>query len=95
MLLCVKKYCDSVSTHFGGKLFYGKINLEENEIVPARITNPIIPGESVDMKTMMLDIKLILNEVYLCRTFNNIKKGEESYLSSFKRVLQQLLYDQS
>lgn len=50
MLLCVKKYCDSVSKHFGGKLFYGKNNLEENEIVPARITNPIILGEPVDMK---------------------------------------------
>lgn len=76
--------------------------LEKDEIVSARITNPIIPGESVDMKTVMLDIKLILNDrsvvnlemqnldkgdwperslVYLCRTFNNIKKGEASYLS--------------
>ena len=76
--------------------------LEEDEIVSARITNPIIPGESVDMKTVMLDIKLILNDrsvvnlemqnldkgdwperslVYLCRTFNSMKKGEASYLS--------------
>ena len=76
--------------------------LEKDEIVSARITNPIIPGESVDMKTVMLDIKLILNDrsvvnlemqnldkgdwperslVYLCRTFNSMKKGEASYLS--------------
>lgn len=74
--------------------------LKKDDILSARVTNPILPGEAIDFKTVILDIRLILNDksvlnlemqnldkgdwperslVYLCRTFDHIKKGEASY----------------
>ena len=74
------------------------LELEDDEIISVKITNPIIPGSKADEKTTMLDIKVLLNNrkiidlemqnidrhdwqerslIYLCRCFNNIKKGAE------------------
>lgn len=38
------------------------LNLQKEEIVSVKITNPIIPGETINDKTCVLDINLVLNE---------------------------------
>lgn len=74
--------------------------LKKDDILSVRVTNPILPGEAIDFKTVILDIRLILNDksvlnlemqnldkgdwperslVYLCRTFDHVKRGEASY----------------
>ena len=51
--------------------------LEKDEITSARITNPILPGEMIDMKTIILDIKLILNDRSVVNLeMQNLNKGD-------------------
>ena len=51
--------------------------LEKDEISSARITNPILPGEVIDMKTVMLDIKIILNDSRMVNLeMQNLNKGD-------------------
>jgi len=51
--------------------------LEKDEISSARITNPILPCEVIDMKTVMLDIKIILNDSRMVNLeMQNLNKGD-------------------
>ena len=74
------------------------LNLQEREIDSVKITNPIMLGGNYDDKTIILDIRIILNNreiiniemqntdyhdwperslVYLCRCFDNVRKGAD------------------
>ena len=82
------------------------LRLRLQEIRSIQIINPIILGETVDEKTFILDINIVLNDntlinlemqvenlynweerslSYLCRTFDQLQKGEE--YSSAKPVI--------
>ena len=82
------------------------LRLHPQEIRSIQIINPIILGETVDEKTFILDINIVLNDntlinlemqvenlynweerslSYLCRTFDQLQKGEE--YSSAKPVI--------
>ncbi len=74
------------------------LSMKEEEIKSVQILNPIQDGDTIDEKTLILDIKLILNSeqiiniemqvrdlgdwperslVYLCRSFDQLSKGED------------------
>ena len=73
------------------------LHIPFKEIVSVKIKNPIIPGESIDMKEFILDLCITLNNAielnlemqvnnlynwtdrslsYLCRTFDNLCRGQ-------------------
>lgn len=73
------------------------LHIPFEEIVSVKIKNPIIPGESIDMKEFILDLCITLNNAielnlemqvnnlynwtdrslsYLCRTFDNLCRGQ-------------------
>ena len=78
-------------------LIQSLLNLKDEEIIDIVLENPITPGETVNDKTIVLDLFITLNNnkkiniemqilnegdwperslIYLCRSFDNLPKGQ-------------------